>query len=340
MPEGMLDWVKSRLAPTFDLGAAGLTVVAGDASNRRYFRLQAGLKSCILVDAPPATEKNEAFVATHNLLHAAGVRVPGMLHADLERGFFLLEDLGDQLLLAQLDGSDTRCYTQAVDVLLDMADIDMQGRDWPAYDQALLSEELSRFSEWFVTALLQYKPDPDESAVIARFAGFLVDAALQQPRVLVHRDFHSRNLMPQLDGSLAVIDFQDAVVGPISYDVVSLLRDCYKLWPDRQVQAWALDYCLQLQRRGHLQGVSPAQFLRWFDLMGLQRHIKVLGTFARLYLRDAKPGYLSDLSLVVHYVRQMLDRYQGDSPVAAFGQWFEATLMPQISAQDWWEPLA
>jgi len=164
----------------------------------------------------------------------------------------------------------------------------------------------------------------------------LIESALQQPQVLVHRDFHSRNLMVLGSGELAVIDFQDAVVGPITYDLVSLLRDCYIRWPAARVEHWALERHTLLQRRGQLHDVSGAEFLRWFDWLGLQRHIKVLGTFARLSLRDGKPGYLADLPLVVAYVEQTVQKYAEQEVVfAEFQQWFQQQLVPLIARQSW-----
>ena len=154
--------------------------------------------------------------------------------------------------------------------------------------------------------------------------------------MLVHRDFHSRNLMPQPDGQLAVIDFQDAVAGPVTYDLASLLRDCYIQWPAQRVNAWALAHRDELHREGLLQQVGDEQFLTWFDWMGLQRHIKVLGTFARLYLRDGKSAYLADLPLVITYVREILHKYADrEAEFAAFSEWFDGSLLPLIKQQSW-----
>jgi aminoglycoside/choline kinase family phosphotransferase len=184
--------------------------------------------------------------------------------------------------------------------------------------------------------LLGHTPNETARELFGRLARLLVDSALEQPRVLVHRDFHSRNLMLQEDEGQAVIDFQDAVIGPVTYDLVSLLRDCYIRWPSDQVSDWALAYRDQLIQAGLLEPVEDSGFIRWFDLMGLQRHIKVLGTFARLYLRDGKPGYLEDLPLVVDYVREMLEKYSEEEPVfGEFRDWFETALDPLIATQNW-----
>jgi aminoglycoside/choline kinase family phosphotransferase len=252
-----------------------------------------------------------------------------------------LEDLGDRLLLAELDArSVDQRYRGAMDLLLQIAAMDLHNASPPAalptYDEALLTEELGRFPAWFVEALLGESLGADERRLLQANSAVLIASALEQPRVLVHRDFHSRNLMPQADGSLGVIDFQDAVLGPVSYDLVSLLRDCYIRWPAAQVEHWALAYRQRLQAGGLPGAVEADRFLRWFDLMGLQRHIKVLGTFARLYLRDGKPAYLRDLPLVIHYVREISAKYaREERAVAEFQRWFEQRLAPLIARQDW-----
>lgn len=335
-PKDLLPWAAAVLAPA-EPPPGGLQMVAGDASNRRYFRVELAGRSRILVEAPPATEKNSEFLAVRALLARAGVRVPELYGADIERGYLLLEDLGDRLLLPELsvDTVDS-CYRQAMEVLLRIAAIDTGELDLARYDRDLLQEELGRFPAWFVQALLKYEPTQEEHALLEDVFGLLTEVALEQPRVLVHRDFHSRNLMPQADGTLGVIDFQDAVLGPVSYDLVSLLRDCYVRWPAARVHQWALDYRRRLQAAGKLEGVDAARFLRWFDLMGLQRHIKVLGTFARLYLRDGKPGYLADLPRVIDYVLEVAERHAPEEPaIAAFGQWFRQRLSPLVAQQAW-----
>ena len=350
IPPDLLPWALAGLAgqsgdgavPTAVAGAAAnhepaLTVIAGDASNRRYFRLQAGEQTWVVAEAPPATEKNPEFLAVRQLLADAGVRVPALLAADLERGYLLLEDLGDRLLLPALtDQTVDGYYQQCFSVLHCLARVGRAGQALPTYDEALLREELSRFPEWFAGELLGYESDVTGTAVIEALADVLVTNALAQPRVLVHRDFHSRNLMIQPDGELAVIDFQDAVVGPITYDLVSLLRDCYVRWPRDRVQEWALAYRDSLLEQDLLEPVGDADFLRWFDWLGLQRHIKVLGTFARLYLRDGKEAYLDDLPMVIAYVEEVLDVYAPQAPAfAQFSDWFARELKPLIAQQDW-----
>ncbi|TGD72824.1 aminoglycoside phosphotransferase [Mangrovimicrobium sediminis] len=329
----MIDWAQAELG----WDSPQCSVVAGDASARRYFRLRQGASTCIAVHAPPQTEKNTAFLAMREQLERGGICVPALLAADLERGFLLLGDLGDRLLLAELDThSVDASYRTAFGVLLQLAALPADDPAWPHYDRALLGEELSRFPEWFAGRLLQRPLDAAEQAMWQALCAELIDSALAQPRVLVHRDFHSRNLMPQADGRLGVIDFQDAVIGPATYDLVSLLRDCYVRWPREQVRGWALEYLEQARATGQFAGVDQAQFLGWFDLMGLQRHLKVLGTFARLYLRDGKLAYLDDLPLVLRYVEEALVGYRDTSPAAAeFADWFAAELRPLIDRQPW-----
>lgn len=339
IPESLLPWALSVLDVVGSQRRPSVTAIAGDASARRYFRMTCDESSYVLVEAPPVTEKNEEFIAVRALLAAAGVRVPALLGANLDRGFMLLEDLGDQVLLPLLDADSVDAYyRRAFDVLLRMAALDTGGSGLPAYDPDLLNEECSRFRQWFVEGLLAYTPTLSEQALIRDVATKLIDSALQQPLVLVHRDFHSRNLMLVDGEALAVIDFQDAVVGPVTYDLVSLLRDCYIQWPAQRVRQWACDYHGLLRSRALLADVEVADFLRWFDWMGLQRHLKVLGTFARLSLRDGKSAYLDDLPLVIRYVLQILDQYALDEPLFAdFGAWFAQRLTPRIAQQDWSE---
>jgi len=300
-----------------------------------------GARNYVLAEAPPATEKNEAFLAVRDMLAGAGVKVPALYAADIERGYLLLEDLGDRVLLPELNADSVDGhYHGACAVLRQMAALDTGRLALSPYDAELLGEELGRFPHWFVENLLGCSLDTSEHALLDRLFSLLVHTALEQPRVLVHRDFHSRNLMLQGDGQLAVIDFQDAVVGPVTYDLVSLLRDCYIQWPAGQVCDWALRQRDALHAEGLLAEVADAQFLRWFDWMGLQRHLKVLGTFARLYLRDAKPGYLEDLPLVITYVLEILGKYRSDEPaLAEFLHWFERRLAPLIARQGWGDKL-
>jgi aminoglycoside/choline kinase family phosphotransferase len=321
------DWAKTALK----LSGAGecWKSVAGDASARRYFRLQDQPgRSWICMDAPPQTEKNAEFVDIRERLEHGGVRVPALLAADIEQGFMVLEDLGDRLLISSLSSSsvDAR-YQQAMAMLLAVQASPTAGQ-LPIYAAPVLGEELSRFSEWFCAGLLEIELSPAVRGMLGQLADHLIEQACEQPRVLVHRDYHSRNLLVLPDDSLATIDFQDALVGPLCYDLVSLLKDCYVCWPDQQVRRWALDYREQLMALDRPAGADPQQFLRWFDWIGLQRHLKVLGNFSRLALRDGKDSYLQDIPLVLHYVQEVLARYEELESVL---NWFGEEIAPRVS---------
>ncbi len=337
VPPELENWAMDQLSAGSGVREGRLAPLAGDASNRRYYRLDTPGERYIVAEAPPATEKNEAFIDIRHKLDLAGIKVPRIFAADLVNGYLLLEDLGDSLLLPLLTAENVDgYYRRAMDVLQLMALAPAVEPLLPDYDKAILTEELERFPEWFVEGLLGYGLTPPDRLLLEALSRLLIENALEQPRVMVHRDFHSRNLMVQGSGGLAVIDFQDAVTGPLTYDLVSLLKDCYIHWPFDRVRVWALSHRDALQAAGVIESVDDDPFMRWFDWMGLQRHIKVLGTFARLYLRDGKPTYLQDLPLVLRYVRGVAAEYASQEPAfAAFSSWFDTVLAPRIAAQSW-----
>lgn len=307
--------------------------VTADASSRRYFRMRGGEHSVVCADSPPETENNGAFLAVRSLLSAAGLPVPGLLAEDLERGFLLLEDFGDRHLQQALDTDHPPSdYLGALDLLLDIQAVDGAAAGLPPYDRALLAEEYSRFYQWFCRTFLEMPERSEDMALVEDLGARLIDSALSQPQVLVYRDYHCRNLMLRPDGSLGLIDFQDAVIGPLCYDLASLLRDCYIRWSPRQVVDWVLAYRKQLLARQRPAGDSDEQFLRWFDWIGLHRHLKVLGNFTRLALRDDKPGYLKDLPMVLRYVRAVLQRYP---EFADFNDWFDDRVVPRFPTVQW-----
>ncbi len=334
LPPALQRWALEQLPQA--CSEAEFTQVAGDASHRRYFRLHCGDTCYIVVDAPPETEKNDAFVAVQRALEAASVRVPGILAVDLENGYMLLEDLGGDLLLTALElATVDGWYDRALALAQRLGRVSTLAGSVPAYDKALLGEELGRFPHWFVEQLLGLRLTAEEQVLLADLNSVLIANALAQPRVLVHRDFHSRNLM-LIGAELAVIDFQDAVYGPLTYDPVSLLKDCYVRWPRARVEGWVAAYWQRLVAAGQLPEVDEATFLRWFDLMGLQRHLKVLGVFARLYLRDGKPDYLKDLPRVCAYVEEVLALYRGQcSVIESLAAWWHTRLAPVIAEQSW-----
>lgn len=315
---------------------ADFCVVSGDASFRRYYRLtRHDGGSLIVVSAPPDKENNTAFVNVRALLAGGGVHVPELLGYDAERGFLLLSDFGDRLLLDELsDANVDRWYGIACAELQAIQRVDASAL--PAYDAAALQREMLLFDQWFAGDLLGAELDAAEAQMLQRLRDWLCAVAAEQPAVLVHRDYHSRNLMLLDDSEIGVIDFQDACCGPLTYDLVSLLRDCYVRWPADRVRRWALEYRDRLQGAGMLAPIDDAGFLRWFDLMGLQRHLKVLGIFARLYLRDGKPGYLDDLPLVLHYTLEVARQYPQAQGLVEL---IEQRLMPAIKQQTWWRPL-
>lgn len=306
----------------------------GDAGFRSYYRL-ASEPPLLAVFAPPATENCQSFVRIARHLRRYGVLAPAIAASDLERGFMLIEDLGPSLLLSELNrDSADGLYAEALTTLLQMQQSPVADLELPAYSRQSLLDEMALFHQWFITQLLGYEPSVSDMHMLESWYAQLEESALAQPQVFVHRDFHSRNLIYRSDGPPGVIDFQDAVVGPITYDLVSLLRDCYIQWPPERVRRWAVSYANIAVQAGVLPTVTEQQFMRWFDLMGLQRHIKVLGVFARLSLRDNKHGYLHDLPMVIDYTLSVARQYpEGE----AFVAWFERTLMPLVQAQSWYK---
>ena len=243
------------------------------------------------------------FVAVAGYLQAMGLSAPRVLEADLERGFLLLTDLGRDPYLLRLEAdpqSSDNLYSDAIDALLALQDRGAGFRDQlPPYDEELLRFELSLFREWLCGTHLELEFSDDDEDLWQQTCQLLVDNALGQPQVFVHRDFHSRNLMVLESGNPGILDFQDAVNGPLTYDLVSLLRDCYVSWPAERVQAWALDFRARSPLTEHM---SEAQFLREFDLMGVQRQLKAAGIFCRLNHRDGKSGYIDEVPRTLAYI--------------------------------------
>ncbi len=311
--EQLVTWLSDQP----DLRPDTLEQVAGDASFRRYYRvLTADGVSRIIMDAPPEHEDCHPFVDVTGRLETAGVHVPHIHAQDLEQGFLLLEDFGDIQYLDRLDqDSAARLYADALDALVAFqAAAPSDGL--PPYDEALLRFEMELFRKWLCARHLGLELDVQEHAMLDTLFTQLVENALEQPQLFVHRDYHSRNLMLTDSNSPGIIDFQDAVRGPITYDLVSLLKDAYIRWPLEQVDSWVEEYVELALQSGLIDAAEARQFQRWFDLMGLQRHIKVAGIFARLYRRDGKAGYLADIPLVLDYIVEMADRYPAFSGLA------------------------
>ena len=313
--EGKLDyrlqqiiaWLPSVLGcEEFEVSPA-----SADASFRRYFRVAYEGQTAIIMDAPPGRENPLPFIKIANLLAKAGVHTPRIMAQDLTLGFLLLSDLGDESYLQVLNFENAEAlYGDALQALLKIQSIPVTSAALPAYGTGLLWQEMSLFRDWLLHRHLGINLSPSQEQRLEASFQLLMESALQQPKVVVHRDYHSRNLMACEDRP-GVIDFQDAVIGPFTYDLVSLLRDCYIRWPQQQVEQWALNYFGQWQRQSGSRGISPQMFLTWFDLMGVQRHLKAVGIFCRLNYRDHKPGYLNDIPLTFNYVLETCQRHSG-----------------------------
>lgn len=301
------DWLNEVLPARLDR----IAPASSDASFRRYFRVWCDGQTRIVMDAPPDKEDCRPFVAIAQALRGLGLNAPEVLAGDLDQGLLLLTDLGSRQYLAELDErSVPGLYGDALDALARLQVGGDPGSPLlPPYDSALLHREMELFRAWFLGRLLGLNLHEEEHLALDHAFALLADNALEQPRVWVHRDYHSRNLMVTDPDNPGVLDFQDAVVGAVTYDLVSLLRDCYIAWPRARVESWALEHRARLRALG-MSGLDDAdEFLHGFDLMGIQRHLKAIGIFARLNLRDGKPGYLRDIPRTLGYVLEVADRY-------------------------------
>jgi aminoglycoside/choline kinase family phosphotransferase len=324
----VLDASDSRLANLTqwvigDLGFAGAAIApaSADASFRRYFRVTRGADSYIVMDAPPDKEDSGPFLQVARLLGSLDLNVPIILARDMERGFLLLSDLGSRPYLdaLSLDGAADELYGDALKSLRTMQTADAGiSQGLPRYDRALLLREMQLLPEWFLTRHLGLTIEAPELAMLKGLFESLVESAISQPACFVHRDYHSRNLLVTPESNPGILDFQDAVWGPVTYDLASLLKDCYIAWPPARVRQWVLQYRESLLEAGFKLDADAAQFIRWFDLMGLQRHIKVLGIFARLFYRDGKSQYLKDLPRTLSYARDTASMYPETAAFAEF----------------------
>ncbi|WP_428612105.1 aminoglycoside phosphotransferase family protein [Shewanella sp.] len=310
---------------------AQVALISGDASFRRYFRVQLPKQSFIAMDSPPDLVPVAPFIALANAYQARGIKAPDVKAAELSQGFLLLSDLGDTQLLDALNSDNVSHYYGRALALLDqvLTITEADGESLPDYDDEFVLRELNIFLEWLVQHHLKLNIDDQAREMIDECFGLLIDNVAQQPKVGMHRDYHSRNLM-LCDDELAVIDFQDAVIGPITYDAVSLLRDCYVRWPDEVVTPLIAQHYQQMRTLGLIdETVSLSQYRRWFDLMGMQRHLKAAGIFCRLNYRDAKPGYMKDIPLTLSYVRDIGAQYPEFTP---FITWLDTQVIPKMGA--------
>lgn len=307
-----LEWARAAAASP----ALVLERASTDAGFRSYWRASAtGGASLMVMDSPPLLEDVRPWLRMQRLLDRGGVRVPRVLARDLEQGFLLLEDLGVDTLLQAIDAGNADAYFDAaIDQLLRIQAIAAPD-DLPRYDEALLARELRLFDEWFLGRHLGAQLACGDLEALDLAYRILIDGALAQPRVLVHRDFMPRNLMP-VEGGLAVLDFQDAVSGPVAYDPVSLFKDAFLSWPGERVEAWLHGYHARAAAAAVPVPASPRRFLRDAGLIGIQRHLKVLGIFARLHHRDGKPKYIADAPRFLAYLDDALPAFPELAPLA------------------------
>ena len=308
------DWLSGLETPATRVDS--LRPASADASFRRYFRVDTPEgQSLIVMDAPPPQEDVRPFIKVAELFSATGVSVPKILAADTERGFLLLSDLGSSTYLQQLNPDTAhKLYLDAIDALIQLQ-VQSRAGVLPAYDRELLHRELMLFPDWYLTRHLKARLTDAQSADLNRVFDLLLANNLAQAQVYVHRDYHSRNLMVMDKGNPGILDFQDAVFGPITYDLVSLLRDAYIQWDEELVLDWTIRYWERARKAGLPVSHDVDAFYRDFEFMGLQRHLKVLGIFARLYHRDGKDGYLNDIPLVMEYTRKTAYRYKEFAPL-------------------------
>ncbi|MCH8080728.1 MAG: phosphotransferase [Proteobacteria bacterium] len=288
-----------------------LQPASGDASFRRYFRLTHNDETCIVMDAPPAQEGCSPFIDVAERLLAVNINVPRILEKDLKQGFLLLSDLGDEQYLDHLtEESADKLYQDAMQALFCMQQqTDTNGL--PPYDEKLLLQEMELFRDWLLKKHIGLDLSKEIQTMLDEVFKLLLDEALAQPKVFVHRDYHSRNLMINGSGfdsgNPGVLDFQDAVCGPFTYDLVSLLKDCYIKWPGQQIRGWAHNFFEQIAENH--PDIDEEKFMQWFDLMGVQRHLKASGIFARLCHRDGKSGYLADIPRTLSYIVDLNGEY-------------------------------
>ena len=319
-----------------DLGLAGYSFApaSADASFRRYFRVSlADGATRIVMDAPPDKENVDPYLQVAAMFGDIGVNAPRVLERDARHGFLLMTDLGTRMYLPELakDGQADSLYGDAFDALVRIQSRgDAHSRRLPPYDEKLLRLEMSLFPDWLLARHLGLAMTDAEAKMLASSIDALVALCLGLPQVFVHRDYHSRNLMVCPGDNPGILDFQDAVRGPLTYDLVSLLRDSYIAWPQPRVAAWALDYRRRAAAAGLETGRDDAEFLRWFDLVGVQRHLKVGGIFARLWHRDGKAGYLADIPRTLQYAVGSCARH---ADFAALGEFIERRVLPAVIAQ-------
>ena len=320
-----------------------LSLISGDASFRKYYRVEVNGSNYIAVDAPPSHEDSSKFVSIAHLFRQASINTPSIFFKNIENGFMLLEDFGDQTYFDKLNflkkesnfKEINNLYKSAIDSLIDIQS-EVDGTTLDFYEGKLLYQEMELFKTWLCELFLELEIDKQAEKLISETFIFLTESSISQKQVPVHRDFHSRNLMilgesnSHLHQKTGVIDFQDAVNGPYTYDLVSLLRDAYIRWDIDYVAGWVNYYFEKAKRIALITEVSSDQFIREFDLMGLQRQLKVMGIFARLSIRDNKAGYLADIPLVMDYFLEIGQKYYELEP---FILWFKDTVVDNVKVK-------
>ncbi len=314
----LLTWLKA-LEASWQLDLDSLAPASADASFRRYFRIRSknpNFGTLIVMDAPPQYEPLDAFIRVDLLLAEAGLNVPKILEQNIAEGFLLLNDLGTATYLAELNNETADLLYKDATHALVLMQLASKPDVLPNYDEVLLQRELDLFPEWYLKKHLQIELEDQQTEQLKKSFALIIENNLAQAKVYVHRDYHSRNLMVTQENNPGVIDFQDAVYGPITYDAASLWRDAYIAWPEERVIDWVIKFWEEGRKAGLPMPNDFGQLYRDFEWMGLQRHLKVLGIFARLYHRDGKDGYLKDIPLVLEYAIATANRYIELKPLA------------------------
>ncbi|ODS23777.1 phosphotransferase [Candidatus Endobugula sertula] len=339
--QALQQWVSTQIEDSPLICCASqmyLSPLAGDAGFRQYFRVNS-TPPLLAVMAPKTDGTSESagyFSDLSDFLRSQDIPAPLVFACDQERNYLLIENFGEFSLFDKISVNNVESlYGDALQTLLHLQQIPHSIFKWSVYTGDLLLQEMELLRQWFIGKLLGYSLSQQENQLLNRVFAFLSEQAISQPQVLVHRDYHSRNLMYREGQPSGVIDFQDAVWGPVTYDLASLLRDCYIRWTPKQVRHWVLKYRNMACARGIIAEVSEEQFIQWFDTIGLQRHLKVLGIFTRLSLRDGKHGYLQDLPLVIRYSLEVAENYP---QTQAFSQWFKEVLLPRVEKLPWYTP--
>ena len=323
--------LQNWLTEILGTSAFNLKPASGDASFRTYHRLFLKNKTFIVMDAPPEQENCKVFIKITKKLRACDVNVPIIHNVNIEQGFLLLSDLGNDLYLNKLNKSSIyELYSDALSTLVSIQVlVNVGGVD--EYDKSLLISEMNLFREWLIEKHLNIKLSDSQVKILTTLFDLLVNNALQQPKVFVHRDFHSRNLMVTKENNPGVIDYQDAVYGPISYDLVSILKDCYIKWPKEEIDKWVDFYLNKLYEEKAQYRINRDEFVRWFDLMGVQRHLKASGIFARLSHRDGKHNFLEDIPRTLSYILDLKETYEELQPICII---LEELVLPRLKENE------